>query len=165
MQDIMVEKAVKDSIHMKVKIILLSIVSVIVFGSCGQNNANISNIPNVPVNLTLNLDLPQYQDLSFIGQYVYENGGNKGIVVIHHTDGKYYAIERTCSYKPFEPCNNIEVNPEMTRLKCGTTRGGNFEPCCGSQFFMNGQVLQGPATFPLKNYRVQKSGSYLNISN
>ena len=165
MQDIMEEKVAKDFTVMTVKIAFLSIVSIFLFGSCNQTNTNPSNIPNVPVNISINLELPLYQDLNFIGQYVYEAGGNKGIIVIHHTDGNYYAIERTCSYKPTDLCNNIEVNPELTRLKCGTTRGGNFEPCCGSQFFMNGQVLQGPAAYPLRAYTVRKSGSYLFISN
>ena len=165
MQDIMEEKVAMVFTIMKHKIVFIAIVSAFIWNSCGQNNVNPANIPNVPVNITINLDLPQYQNLSFIGNYVYENGGNNGIVIIHYTDGNYYAIDRTCSHDPLNSCNNIEVNEELTRLKCGTTVSTVFRECCGSQFFMTGQVINGPAIYPLKNYRVTKSGNYLNISN
>lgn len=165
MQDTTEEKQAKDFTLMRIKLFLFIIASIGILQSCENAKNNPSNIPNVPVNLTINLDLPLYQNLNFIGQYVYESGGNKGIVIIHHTDGNYYAIERTCSYEPLEQCNLIEVNEAITRLRCGVTQNDNFIPCCGSEFFLDGQVIQGPAQYPLKHYNVRKSGSYLYISN
>lgn len=166
MQDTTVEKQAKDFTLMKLKVILLLLVSTaMLLNACDNNRNNPSNIPNVPVNLTINLDLPLYQNLNFIGQYVYEDGGNKGIVIIHHTNGSFYAIERTCAYEPLSQCNLIEVNEALTRLRCGVSHNNDFTPCCGSEYFMDGQVIQGPTQYPLKHYNVRKSGSYLYISN
>jgi Rieske Fe-S protein len=50
-------------------------------------------------------------------------------------------------------------------FRCGTSKNTGFEKCCDSKFFMNGQVLNGPATFGLKQYQVIKTGTELSIKN
>jgi len=50
-------------------------------------------IPNSAVNITVNMDLPQYYNLRNLGEFLsFENQGNRGVYLIHNYDDIYYAI-------------------------------------------------------------------------
>lgn len=133
--------------------------------SCKKNNINTQPIQDVPVNITINLSLPSYSHLINPGTHVYEPGGVKGVVVVHHTDDEFYAFDRNCSFQPDNSCSRIEVDSNFLVFRCGESKTGGFEKCCDSRFFMDGQVFNGPATFGLKHYLVIRSGNILNIKN
>ncbi len=134
--------------------------------SCNGKDQNPAEpIPNVPVNITINLNLPSYYHLNNPGNFTVLSGGNRGIVLVHDFDGNYYAVERTCSYKPLQDCSTIDIDTSAFQLRCGLRTGGKYNPCCQSRFTMNGSLLQGPASYPLKRYVVEKAGSLLSIFN
>lgn len=133
--------------------------------SCRKNNINTQPIQDVPVNITINLSLPSYSHLENPGTFVYEQGGVKGVVVVHHTDDVFYAFDRNCSFQPDNACSRIEVDSNFLVFRCGETKPSGFEKCCDSRFFMDGQVFNGPAAFGLKHYLVVRSGNILNIKN
>lgn len=133
--------------------------------SCSKNNVNPEPIENVPVNLTLNLALPSNSHLLDPGTHLYQTGGVKGIVVVHHLDGEYYAFDRCCSYQPSSACARVEVDSSLLVFRCGESKSGGFEKCCDSKFYMNGDVINGPATFGLKRYQVILDGNLLNVKN
>lgn len=165
MPDYMVKKVVKVSMNTS-KILYLSVILLLINTACRKNsNVNQDPIADVPVSITINMALPSYSHLLDMGTFVYENGGVKGIVIVHHTDDNFYAFDRSCSYQPSNTCSKIEVDSSFMVFRCGETKAGGFQKCCDSRFYMDGQVFNGPATFGLKHYQVIKSGNLLNIKN
>jgi hypothetical protein len=145
--------------------LLILILSLAIFASCQKNNINNDPIADVPVNITINMALPSYSHLLNEGTFVYESGGVKGVVVVHYQNDEFYAFDRACSFQPSTSCAKIEVDSAFMVFRCGSTQTSGFEKCCDSKFFMNGQVLNGPATFGLKQYQVIKNGTELSIKN
>jgi hypothetical protein len=109
-------------------------------------------IPNVPVNVMINLDLPSYNVLNAPGGFVYVNGGSRGIVVYRNFD-QFVALDRHSTFNSQDPCAIVQVNPD-----------NNFElidTCSGSIFsIMSGVVTKGPAKFGLKQYNTTWDGAY-----
>lgn len=126
-------------------------------------------IPNVPVNITINMGLPKYLGLQQQGNWVYEPGGVKGIVIYHHYDDKFYALERNCPYQPFDSCAVVSVETNNTFLRCGHYKSDTdttWIPCCNSFYSLEaGYLINGPSRWSLKNYHISKSGNILVISN
>jgi Rieske Fe-S protein len=142
------------------RLLLLSLL----FMQCHTKNKD-DEIPAVPVNIYIDLNINTSAPLSVLGGYIYVTGGNKGIIVLHNFDDNFLAIERTCSYHPYDACNLITVDSGGVFYKCGKYNGSNFEACCGSQFTLDGFVSKGPASRPLRTYTTSKSGSQLHIFN
>lgn len=130
-----------------------------------KGNVNPDPIPNVPVSVTINIALPTYSQLQQPGSFAYVDGGVKGIVVVHHTDDQFYALDRCCSYQPSNSCSKVEVDSNFTVLRCGESKVGGFQKCCDSKFWMDGSVFIGPATFGLKHYQVIQTGNIIDIKN
>jgi hypothetical protein len=131
--------------------------------SCNQQQDE-NLIPNRPVNIRVNMELPLYVNLQFPGNHVYLNGGNSGVVLIHGFDGEFYALDRMCSYEPFNECSRIEIDESLS-MKCGNFEQGVFYECCASKFQFDGTPVEGPAVYPLRRYRVFRTGNILDISN
>jgi len=139
---------------------LLSIF-VIMFSHC-NNDSDYAQIPNVYVNYDINLNLPQYSDLTNYGGYVYiDNEGYKGLIIYHSLSDEYMALERTCTFEPLKDCSVIYVDSSGIMLRCGQKDGD----CCDSKFEMDGSIISGPALYPLKKYYVSRNGDILTISN
>lgn len=135
---------------------VLMISNGLIFQSCNKKDAY-PNIPNVYVNLYLDLTSTQYVELNSVGGYVYLTGGHRGILVYRISVEDFIAFERTCPYDPDKDCARIEVEPS------GLT---TVDSCCLSRFLiLDGSVLRGPSTLPLKQYRTSFDGSILRIYN
>lgn len=124
-----------------------------------------NEIPNVPVNITINTELPSYYHLKNVGTYVYEPGGSRGVLLIHNFDDRYYAFERTCTYKPDLQCSKIYVDSIALNLRCGGFGDTSWVSCCSSLYGFDGIPTNGPSRFQLKQYRVYQNGSILTIKN
>ena len=109
-------------------------------------------IPNVPVNIIINLDLPSYQPLNTPGGYVYISGGSRGIIVYRNFD-EFVALDRHSTYNSTDPCAIASVNPDnLFEL---------IDTCSGSKYsIMSGVVIEGPAKFGLKRYAANWDGAY-----
>lgn len=160
----MAEKRVKGSILMsKVWFVILALVFI---SSCDDNTPANQQvfIPDVPVNLTINTDLPLHFHLQTPGNYSLLEGGHRGIILVHNFDNRFYALERTCTNNPDLSCSFIQIDSTNILLRCGTY-SNQFDTCCTSQFSFDGNVLQGPAIFPLRQYAVSRAGNVLTIRN
>lgn len=109
-------------------------------------------IPNVPVNITINLDLPSYQPLNVPGGYAYVNGGSRGIVVYRNFD-EFVALDRHSTYDSDNPNAIVIVNPDNFFELIDTLSNSKFS-------IMSGAVIQGPAMFGLKRYSSYWDGAY-----
>ena len=111
-------------------------------------------IPDVPVNIYINLNEPAYFGLTVIGGYAYVNGGSRGIIVYRNSD-EYKAYERHSPYQPEKACAIVEVD---------STRSFGIDKCSGSRYYLiDGSVEKGPATIPLKQYFTSENQGTLRI--
>lgn len=103
-------------------------------------------VPNVPVDFQLNLLLPTYSRLQLVGQYVYLDGGYRGIVLYRADLERLLAYDRACTYAPSQACHQVRVDDSLMVLQCA---------CCSSRFTLwDGSAQRGPAGWPLRAYRV-----------
>lgn len=125
----------------------------LVFTGCKDTGIN-PYIPDVPVNIQINVSSLQYPELRQDGGYVYLEGGYKGILLVRQNANLYTAFERACPYDPTAPCSQVQVDQSNLFI---------VDTCCGSQFSLQGTVMAGPAAYGLKQYQTTMSGSILYI--
>jgi hypothetical protein len=126
----------------KLRLIFLIILIPIIFFECEQNNP----VPNVYVNLILELNNPTFNALNSIGNsIIIPNEGNKGIIITRTNFETFSAYDATCTYDPNHTWG--KVVPDITGVFAVDT-------VCGSKFhlFLDGAVAEGPASIPLKMY-------------
>ena len=144
----------------------ISILIVLLVCQCKDTAPNTSNyIPEGPVSLVINTDLPEYNLLKFMGNYMYFEGGHRGVILMHTFEDNFVAIERTCSFEPDRDCSKIYVDSTKASLRCGSFKVGKWDSCCDSRFLYTGQVTQGPAQFNLRTYNVTVNGSTITVRN
>lgn len=78
--------------------IAVVIVSLLMLQSCGKNNQN--PVPNVPVDVTIDLGLPSYFSLQGVSGYAYVNAGSRGIIVYRKSINEFIAFDR---HSPADP--------------------------------------------------------------
>lgn len=123
--------------------------------SC-EGNLNVSPIPDVPVNVEVNLNDLDNTPLQLIGGYIYITGGVRGIVLYRRSQNEYKAYDRNCTYQPEDACAVVSFHSSGFYLE---------DTCCGSVFDTDGFPTGGPAEFPLKEYQISRSGDILFITN
>lgn len=145
-------------------------VPVLIWGICltaclcfwGCGNQNPGNIPNVPVDITLNIFDPSFQDLQGVGGYAFIPGGSRGIVVYRVSIDQFNAYERHCTYDADNPCGKVSLDESGVMLVDDDCN----EEGCGSKFnIIDGSVIQGPALYPLLQYNTYFDGVVLRIYN
>ncbi len=126
-----------------VKLLKFCVFLVFVFLISCDNPKN--PIPYKYVDITLDLNKPEFIELKAIGNIVEITGGISGIIVYRSSTNEYKAYERTCTYDP--ECERIELNEFKDKM---------VHNCCGSEFSltMDGIVYKGLAELPLINYKV-----------
>ena len=58
------------------------------------NNQNQHPVPFVPVDVTIDIQLPSYSDLQGVGGWTYLNGGSRGIIVYRKGIDEFVAFDR-----------------------------------------------------------------------
>jgi len=99
------------------------------------------------VDFTLDLTSPTYAALN-------SNGGSivkDNIIVARTAAGVYVALTSICTHQQYNP---IAFESANNRFHC---------PNHGSNFGVDGSVINGPATSALKKYNVQLTGTNLRI--
>ncbi len=130
--------------------VLLGIVSGF---SCGKEK---NYIADVPVEIHIPVNSPQFSQLNASGGYVLIRGGVAGIILYKKTTGQIVAYDRCSSFNPEKACA-VNVNePSITAT----------DPCSGSLFSLeDGSSLKAPATRPLKQYLVTVTSSQITVYN
>jgi nitrite reductase/ring-hydroxylating ferredoxin subunit len=123
--------------------------------SCDSGSVNYRNpyLPNYPVDLFINLNLPQYSNLNFPGNYVVDySQGIKGIV-IYNTGTGYTAFDIACPNQDLSSCTAMVI--QGVNAVC---------PCDDAQYSLFTGNAPGK-DYPMKPYRVIVNGSSLNVRN
>ncbi|WP_445721534.1 hypothetical protein [Flavobacterium sp.] len=138
---------------MKIRKSILFFIMIGLSISCSKddkiNNSN-PYLPNFPVDVTLNLNLPQYSQLVFDTNVVYVNNGAagiRGIFVFNAGGGNYKAFDAACPNQALSTCSTMTING--IKAKC---------PCDDTEYsFFTG--LAPGKEYPMKQYRVQQINS------
>jgi len=156
---------------MRIKRVLINISAVgfitwlMISFSC-NGNKTYYGIPDVYVNMMINMNLPLYNNLNVSGGFHYfPDEGFRGVLVYHNLDDNFIALECCCTYHALEECAEIKVDQSGIFLRCGHYEGVDFVECCGSRYDMTGINIQGPALYPLKRYNVYRDGQTIYVNN
>ena len=128
--------------------------------SCSNNDDKIQNpYLVVPlVNLSLNLNLPEYTDLKFPGgSFIVNNQGIKGIVVYCVSDTQYFASELSDPNHSPNSCSKMEVTGIIATCSCDD---GNTNDIITGQF-----TPPNNEKYPMLQYRAERNGDVVNVYN
>ena len=130
------------------------IILLLLFINCGDSN---EYIQNVYVDIEIDLSLPEFSTLNTVGNSMFLEGGNKGIIIYSFSNYEYKIYDRNCSYEPSLSCSFIDsINSSIAF--CG---------CCSSAFLLDqdGSAANSPAILPLKQYNYSLNNTILYIYN
>ncbi len=136
------------------KAVLFFFIAALSCSRCRDNN--ITQVPYVPVNIAININQPDFFDLTVPSGWVYVTGGSRGIIVYRNSIDEFTALERHSTYQVENQCA-VAVNDDGVLIS---------DPCSASQWYIqDGTVVNGPATFPLVQYETSFQDPYLYITN
>jgi hypothetical protein len=136
----------------KIAILLLALPF---FSKCSKNNPN-TVIPNVYVEVQLNINEPSSFNLQPIGGWIYYAGGSNGLIIYHANADEFKCYDRHSTYNVDDWC---QVNVDSTGFKL-------IDTCSASEFsIFDGSVIKAPATIPLKQYPTTFDGTFIIIRN
>ena len=142
-----------DIITMRKLLLLFFIISIF---SCEKNETN-DILPNIPVNITISLDLPQYINLQTPNGWAEANGGIKGILVLNTGIGNppFKAFDKAC---PNNDCPSAMTFDGSFKMKCS---------CDNSEYsILDGSPQTSGNSHFAREYRVsQMNPSTINITN
>ena len=149
---------------MRLILLGLALVGGGLLAACNSNTGSTTSVPNVPVNVQLDMLYQQNKALRIDNGVVSippgsanGQGGVKGIYVVRQNATTYLAFERNCPYQPLNACATVTLD-KSSRLFFR-------DSCCTSQFDLQGMVTGGPAPRSLRQYSTSLSGSLLTITN
>lgn len=132
------------------------VTKILVFGmmlfvlSCRATRRN--PVPSVPVDILINISLPEYIDLQNVGSYAFVNGGSKGIIVYRVSQEQFIAFDR---HSPADASFNCPMPL--------TPREDNFlelsDSCSTARFsLLDGSAIEG-SDVGLRQYMTYFDGS------
>jgi nitrite reductase/ring-hydroxylating ferredoxin subunit len=134
-------KVFMNKIIIKFKNLLICF-CIISLNSCTKNQ-NI--VPYVYVDQHINISLPSYSSLNSIGGWAYITGGSRGIIIYRQSYDQFSAYDRHCTFNADNPCGKATVDSTNSFVECA---------CDSSRYqIFDGLVIQGPASYSLKNYQ------------
>ena len=140
------------------KLFVLLLLSFILF-SCSKDSNNYYNpyLPDVPVQLDINLDWPEYSELRHPGGvHITYIQGIRGVILMN-TGSNYRAYDAACPNHALRDCSTLQIKKGDIFAKC-------ICPDDGAAFNLHlGTSLD--SEYQLKTYRVSQSGNRLFISN
>jgi nitrite reductase/ring-hydroxylating ferredoxin subunit len=150
----------------KIGFFLIAMALAIIMGSCKKDKNDV--IPDVYVNFTLDINDPEFINLTAIGSDTvdeYTNNWGAGArgfdrngIIIYNGGDAFYAYDRTCPH-------DYEVNGLSVRVRIDFTVATC--PQCGTTYSLSasGTPAAGVGRYPLKNYRTSFDGRFLRVWN
>ncbi len=153
----------------KIRFFLITLTLTLALGSCNKKN---DVIPDVYVDFTLDINDPEFVNLSSIGGAVavgsYTNNWGRGAagyagdgIIIARGVDEFYAYDRTCPYDYALDESTVKVNIDITGFakalcpKCSTSY----------ELISFGTPASGIGRYPLKNYKTSFDGRYVRVWN
>ncbi|WP_163408818.1 Rieske (2Fe-2S) protein [Flavobacterium ajazii] len=136
------------------KKIWLLILFISVLFSCSDNEINNKNpyIPNYTVNFTIDMNLPAYSNLKYVSNGVIISGyGAKGVIIFNAGNG-YNAFDAACPNQALTSCTAMTIEGINAVCSCDDAEYSLFSGLGGKEY-------------PLKQYRVEVSGSVIHVYN
>jgi len=113
-------------------------------------------VPLVNVDFVININEPSFFELTNITGWIYVTGGSRGILIYRNALDQFTAFDR---HSPFE----VDQNCQVSVLEDNFTVA---DPCSESTWLLlDGSIISGPTTWPLKQYSTQFNGSILRVFN
>lgn len=141
---------------MKYYILFLSFLFLI---SCNDDLVdNNKYLPNITVNFSVDLNLPEANGLLIVGGYaIFQNEGIRGVIVFNNGLNNYIAFDLACPHIPLQDCSAMTFNQGDLYMKCA----------CDDEKFskLDGSPLNPNITYAARRYLVEKSGNSLFIHN
>jgi hypothetical protein len=136
---------------MKLRFICIFLLFFAIFG-CKKNSTN--PVPNIPFDITIDINLPSYNALVGVGGWAYVNGGSRGIIVYRRSIDEFIAFDR-----------HSPADPEGICEQPLTPHTSNFlqlnDSCSGARFSLyDGSPVSG-SDFGLRQYQTVYGGSNL----
>ena len=133
----------------------------IFFNSC--SNDDIKRNPflyEVSFNHTINLNLPEYDNLNFAGGSKFlPYGGINGLLIFNLNGNDIFAWEASCSNHKLEVCSKLSIEGLLANCSCD-----GFKYSLATGQFLEGDI-EDSSQYPLLNYRSEKFGKTIIISN
>ena len=107
---------------MKKTFSILSIFTILIFNcltinSCGSTEDTVSCFPNSPINVTLNLNLPAYNNLNQVGGWIYVNeqqAGTRGLIVVRASNTTFKVYDRNAPHICPDNTTTLEVKDNIS---------------------------------------------------
>lgn len=120
----------------------------------GCNKNNINPVPSIPFDMTIDINLPSYNDLINVGGYAYVVGGSRGIIVYRRSIDEFVAFDR------HSPEDEEGVCPQPL-----IPDPDNFlileDSCSNARFSLYDGSPQSGSSFGLRQYQTIYNGSNL----
>jgi hypothetical protein len=156
-------------INSKIRLFFIAMTLIVVLSSCNKKN---DVIPDTYVNFTLNLNDPEFVNLSGFGGSVAVSsttnnwglgaaGFNGNGIIICSGVEEFYAYDRTCPQDYEVSSLSIKVNIDPTNSTLAVC------PKCGTKYGLavGGTPTSGVGRYPLKNYKTSYEGNYVTVWN
>jgi len=129
---------------MNLKYLLFSFTLIIL---CGCIKYNQTPVPNIPFDITIDLNLPSYDALNGTGGWAYANGGSRGIIVYRRAIDEFIAFDRhspadldgVCSQPLFPMTSNFLVLKDTCNNATFSLYDGS--PMSGSEFMLRQYIV------------------------
>lgn len=135
------------------KTFMLSIISLLLISSKCQKNQN-DILPNIPFDITIDLNLPSYNELTGVGGWAYLNGGSRGIIIYRRAIDEFIAFDRHSPADPAGTCF-LPLFPDAT----------NFlvlkDTCNNATFSLYDGSPMTNSEYGLRQYATQYNGNNL----
>ena len=126
--------------------------------SCSKERINNNPyLQNISFEKTINLNLPQYDNLRYSGGSIYvENGGIKGLLLFNIND-QIMAWEASCQNHYPSECSKMSISGVQSTCSC---ENYNYS-------LATGQMLSeiNERTYPMLSYFSEKNGNSIRIFN
>lgn len=119
-------------------VLFLVIATILISSSCNKNGTN--PVPNIPFDITIDITLPSYSNLTGVGGWTYVNGGSRGIIVYRRAIDEFVAFDRHSPADPEGTCflplypdsdNFLQLNDTCNNAKFSLYDGS---PVSNSQY-------------------------------
>ncbi len=134
------------------KLQLILILLILFVSSCKKNNGN--PIPNIPFDITIDINLPSYSALTGVGGYTYAIGGSRGIIIYRRSIEEFVAFDRHSPEDPDGLCPQ-PLYPDTSNFLV------LIDSCSQKRFSLyDGSPMSG-SEYGLRQYQTEYNGSNL----